>query len=203
MGGKQQPFLIDTGACISIITSAPPADIKHTEVHVMTADGKPIHIQGVCRFIFKLGKITVTHDFLVAPSSTANVLGMDIMKPLDCIVNIALQKMFVKDGFVKLYDNAALENMNMRDLRALHTTPKDDVQTSMCDLSSVPDEFKQLASDQVHKFRNLFREKPLGHCRNYPHVIELTDERPIKQPPRRVSFAKRVMQQQEIQKMLQ
>ena len=191
---------MDTGASISVITTAPASLVKPTQIHVTTADGKPINIEGTCTIQFKMGKENVTHDFLVAPSASNNIIGMDILLPLQCVINLASLKMYFKGGNEKLYDGIVINEAFAEKVRALESTPRQATKPSVCDLSLVPEDFRQLATDQLHRFRGLFRDQPLGFGKNYPHVIELTDPRPIKQAPRRVSAAKRVVQKQEIKK---
>jgi hypothetical protein len=69
-------------------------------------------------------------------------------------------------------------------------------------VDNLPPIFREAARAQLNKYQQVFMEEPLGHGRRFPHVIQLTDERPVKQAPRRLSAMSRDVVRVEIEKML-
>jgi hypothetical protein len=66
----------------------------------------------------------------------------------------------------------------------------------------LPPEFQKAGAELLNEFAYLFRSEPLGSSRQFEHALELTDETPIKQAPRRVSAVQYKCIEEEIERML-
>ena len=201
--GKLQPFLIDTGATISIVTSSSIDNPKPCNLNITTADGRPIQVLGKCPLQLKFGNRDVTHDFAIVPKGTSNILGMDVLLPLKCVIDVANKKLRVGKFNMPLHDDAGLRKFMSEKVRTLETHKVQPEPTASEQLASVPRQYKASAEKLLNIYEDLFRENPIGCGKRFPHVIELTDQRPIKQSSRKVSAQKSALQQQEVKKMLE
>jgi hypothetical protein len=196
------PFLIDTGSCASILVQAPHNEITPCEFNVVSAEGQSMNVMGCAEVKFQITKHTATHNFIIAPDTMDNILGLDFLRKWNGKVDIVSKLLETSLGKLNLHEAAEL--VVNKNLRVVVQQPKQQVMNPELAklVDKAPPQHKPTILQQLGRFQHLFRKTPLGHGKRFPHVIELSDPRPLKQSPRRVSAAKREIQRKEIEEML-
>ena len=85
---KTYPFLVDTGAEVSLIPTSIPYEIGLPIRHGCTrrpvmVDGTSIRCDGTANANVRLGQKQITHSFYVVPDIGKGILGMDALSHLD------------------------------------------------------------------------------------------------------------------------
>ena len=63
--------LVDKGAEVSVISSRvfkklrPRLELQKKDIKLLTADGSPLHVEGLCRLQIQIGNKSTPHDFFI------------------------------------------------------------------------------------------------------------------------------------------
>ena len=103
--GTKIRFLVDTGASLSLLSSAKIGDIPLTSTRkledvqqkVLDAGGNRLNTTGKGFFSVSLGNIQTDLEFVVADISVEGILGMDFLQKNDCVIDIVKRKLILKD----------------------------------------------------------------------------------------------------------
>ncbi|XP_068173657.1 uncharacterized protein [Antennarius striatus] len=105
VGGVSTPFMVDTGARYSTIQRLPPgAYVTNDVIPLVGFKGEEIALPKTSSILVSAHNQLLTHSFILAPSSPANLLGRDLMCKLCPLIKCSadgLQLMF-PDGSSRL-----------------------------------------------------------------------------------------------------
>ena len=98
-------FLVDTGASLSLLSSAKIGDIPLTSARkledvqqkVLDAGGNRLNTMGKGFFSVSLGNVQTDLEFVVADISVEGILGMDFLQKNDCVIDIVKRKLILKE----------------------------------------------------------------------------------------------------------
>ena len=105
VAGTKIRFLVDTGASLSLLSSAKIGDIPLTSVRkledvqqkVLDAGGNRLNTIGKGYFNISLGNVQTDLEFVVADISVEGILGMDFLQKNDCVIDIVKRKLILKE----------------------------------------------------------------------------------------------------------
>ena len=108
--GVKARLLVDSGAMTSVISTnflnkLPKhcqASLEPTDAKIVSASGDPILLKGRIQLKLDIGGLAIEHSFLVAKISGKGLLGMDFLRPHNCILDISTGSMVWKHGEVPL-----------------------------------------------------------------------------------------------------
>jgi transposase InsO family protein len=185
--------LIDTGSTHTYLSEAAVAkanltriDCRLLRVQLATADVM-VTVRHQVEINFSLGPLQATYCFHVLPSATADaILGTDFLREFKIVPDVGASMITIKGvGQVPMINR---------------------VDSTVALALQIPDD---LSLTQDKRLRDLLKpaffastEVPFGRVRDYVHVIDTGDARPICQPLRRTSPAQRDIVREEVQKML-
>jgi hypothetical protein len=199
--GEKHKFLVDTGSQISLMLPKESLPFcKDVNLSVKGATGHYLNILGSINLPILIGERFIEHEMYISDTIKQNILGMDFLHGQCCTVDLGGSKLYIGDL------TYPLEDMRVDCLTIsppLITSPNLRVpETISNQTAKLSVEQRVQALSLLNKFSELFDPSKLGCSRNFTHSIELTDSRPIKQMPRRVSFAQRQVIENEIADML-
>jgi hypothetical protein len=194
-------FLVDTGSQISILNQCFVSGntLTPTQTIVRGATGHTLELLGCV--VVEVGvseRIHFQEEFYVSTSLSECILGMDFLEKHNCTVDLAGSTLYIDNVSVPLVSHVAC--------RATMSDKVKQVKIPECiseQVQRVPITFQNDLSSLIQKFSDIFDDSRLG-CVNFcSHEIVLTDTRPVKQMPRRVSFAQRDLIDREVKTMLE
>ena len=62
-------------------------DLREMSERILLADGRPMHVQGLCNLNMAIGHFEVEHEVLVADIESEGLLGSDFMLKNECVLN--------------------------------------------------------------------------------------------------------------------
>ena len=123
IGGSVLKFLVDSGACTSILNSKALQDIKGLEVELQDSEvrlrgvtGALLSISGATPAIkMTIGDTTFNHEFLVVANiKEQGVLGCDFLKRYKACINYDDMTLSYDEGFTKLdHDRGTVEKLKV------------------------------------------------------------------------------------------
>jgi predicted aspartyl protease len=98
--GKEYRALLDTGCDVSVMSSRILLDVAYQESsqQMLTANNSPVPILGTATVAFTIGKLQVTHQFLVSDAFEENILGSDSLESHKCIWNFEESHLTIRSG---------------------------------------------------------------------------------------------------------
>ena len=107
--GLEVDFLIDSGACISIISNKVfdkiPEDVKPELISsyetVSLADGRPMEILGLTEMTIQLENIEVKSEFYLANISCDAIIGIDFFRQHGCRLDFISDSLYIDDKKVQ------------------------------------------------------------------------------------------------------
>lgn len=193
---SKSEFLIDTGSQVSLLNYCPEGIcVKSSSLKVKSASGHPLTVSGVVDINTEFGP----QRFHVCENLPFSLLGMDFLQQYKCLIDLATDTLRVGDVCVVLDRSRKMEGI---------------VPTLNTDSNSLPDNLKaqcetlnaddfRTASALLKRFSNLFIEGNLGYATGFEHCIDLTDEKPLRKMPWRVSAAEQEIIDKEVKNMLE
>jgi hypothetical protein len=195
--------LVDTGSSITVLKHHFNYKVTPSDLTCNTASGDNLKIRGVSVMSLRVGETRVKMEVFVSDHLKDNILGLDFMKETQCVIDIPNKRLIMKGDRIPIYDSPQREMIchvdNLPGPASKHGQLPDIISSQIIKL---PPEFQEAGTELLNEFADLFRSEPLGSSIHFEHALELTDETPIKQAPRRVSAAQYKCIEEEIERML-
>lgn len=209
IGSRTYRLLIDTGATHTllhpkVLSEEEASQLVPSLANIRSVTGELTPVTGLATVKIQLGGLTLNHTAFVAPIDQDCILGVDFLKKHRCMVDFSRWEL-----------RLGRQRIGLRNPRSTQTSsnPAEALATSAV-LSSRPEKCEEkdpvdalyqrdlvaLDSTQrsklwsvLEKHRQVFATSSadLGRTAMVLHDIEVGAARPIKQPPRRIPFARR------------
>jgi hypothetical protein len=194
--GRNIPFLVDTGAQASIIQeNFSDEKLRDTDLTLQSIQGSKLSCDGLLKVYFS--QFDKELDLYVCPKVNYNILGNDILTEAKMKLDLSIKK-------INLY-GTDFRMFSKEELIAQAIVSNVECLLPECIMSQVgnaPGEFRKQSELLLRKYTNLFDDRFLGRAHNFQHKIELLENRTIKQMPYRLSPAKKMEVQQQIEELL-
>jgi transposase InsO family protein/predicted aspartyl protease len=202
LNGVKCPLMLDTGSAISILNQNFNSLVSPCNVKAKVANGDNMNLKGTAIVRMKIGIFQLDAKVFISPDITDNLLGLDLLKTLNCSIDLVNMKLCIHDDVVPLY---TLNEINM--IALINGLPNEacDFQlpeTISAQIVNVPSEYRGDVASLLTEYAELFRTEPLGTSRRFEHRIELTDPEPIRMMPRRVPLTQYQPMMDEVERML-
>jgi hypothetical protein len=111
--GKRCQFLVDTGACASLVKPDIGTELAQGFSYVVRGvTGSELQIRGLRRLEFQLGAVTYEHEFLVAEIATCclGILRLDALRAMQATVDLWTDQLIVGRESFSLVDHGKREH---------------------------------------------------------------------------------------------
>ena len=203
--GKMTSFIVDTGSSICVLTKKPNKPLKNCNANVTTAEGGGMNILGKCNMKCLVGNSIKVQEFFIAPDVLENIIGINFLNALNSEINLGKKLLVTSLGNLTLLsqDEVKATNKGLYVINDETSSQEEPFNHLLTQVQNLPPNHRLNAGRQLTKYKNVFREQPLGKGARFPHIIQLNDSRPVKQSPRRVSAIKKAIIDKEVKKMLE
>lgn len=86
VNGEKKDFLVDTGATVSTLSSTPSTTLSKDTTTVMGFSGEPQTLPYTKPLHTKIGRQTLSHQYVYSPTVPVNLLGRDLLTELGATI---------------------------------------------------------------------------------------------------------------------
>lgn len=208
MNGAECDFLIDTGATHSVIGSKmleprTKRQIQPSPAQIRSVSGETIPVRGRTRVNIQIGKLRMEHSLFVADINFDCILGMDFLRSQNCVIDFARRTFRVRSQEVSIavavcddvQRNTPASTVLPPLLQALNERSRQRLQPAQ----------QRILDDLLKRNSAVFSLGPTDQGRTSlrRHRIDTDSVPPIKQPARRIPYARRNEALQLVEEMFQ
>jgi predicted aspartyl protease len=202
VNGVRCPLMIDTGSAISIFNHHFNSIVSPCSIKAKVANGDNMRLNGVAIVELQIGSFKMDAKVFVAPEVTDNLLGLDLLKLLNCSLDLVNMRLCMGDETVPLYNTSEISMIALVESLPLDPNNYPLPETISAQIVNVPPEFRSDVVNLLTEYAELFRTEPLGTSRRFEHRIELNDPEPVRMMPRRVPLTQYQPMKDEVERML-
>jgi predicted aspartyl protease len=202
VNGVRCPLMIDTGSAISIFNHHFNSIVSPCSIKAKVANGDNMKLNGVAIVELQIGSFEMDAKVFVAPEVTDNLLGLDLLKLLNCSLDLVNMRLCMGDETVPLYNTSEISMIALVESLPLDPNNYPLPETISAQIVNVPPEFRSDVVNLLTEYAELFRTEPLGTSRRFEHRIELNDPEPVRMMPRRVPLTQYQPMKDEVERML-
>jgi predicted aspartyl protease len=202
VNGFRCPLMIDTGSAISIFNHHFNSIVSPCSIKAKVANGDNMKLNGVAIVELQIGSFKMDAKVFVAPEVTDNLLGLDLLKILNCSLDLVNMCLRMGDETVPLYNTSEISMIALVDSLPLDPNNYQLPETISAQIVNVPPEYRADVVNLLTEYAELFRTEPLGTSRRFEHRIELNDPEPVRMMPRRVPLTQYQPMKDEVERML-
>jgi predicted aspartyl protease len=192
VNGVRCPLMIDTGSAISIFNHHFNSIVSPCSIKAKVANGDNMKLNGVAIVKLQIGSFEMDAKVFVAPEVTDNLLGLDLLKLLNCSLDLVNMRLCMGDETVPLYNTSEISMIALVESLPLDPNNYPLPETISAQIVNVPPEFRSDVVNLLTEYAELFRTEPLGTSRRFEHRIELNDPEPVRMMPRRVPLTQSI-----------
>lgn len=180
LDGYSVMFLVDTDASCSILLTKrrfSTCDSTHN-TNLIIADGSSIRPLGSINCVVRIEDLKLSHTFICAKIHCDAILGIDILRRVHAVIDFSSNKLILGGHTPRISHHVSTVNAK---------TPWPDYYLDT--LNILPDHQPSL-SHLLDEFSQLFDLNRSSLCRTHvlQHHIETGENKPIYQPPRRITI---------------
>ena len=113
--------LVNTGAEVSVISSRvfrklrPKLELQKKDIKLRTANGSPLHVDGLCRLQIEVVNMSTPHDFFVVKNLNRNaILGRDWLMQKGVRMYFDLGALRIGEEYVALEEDVHISSISTK-----------------------------------------------------------------------------------------
>jgi hypothetical protein len=198
--GMSVPMLVDTGSEITLLYHVSvDVPLFPSSVSLRGVSGHPLNVSGKCRVTLAWDDFYFPADVHISPDLDYCILGMDFFNSYPCLLHLARQELIIGDVVIPLLAREQIGQVRCNAISASQGVLPQQISQQLQQLET---EQREEAVSSLRKFVSVFDSEHLGCTSVQEHRIELTDPRPVKQHPRRLSTTQRKQIEYEVAEMM-